>query len=122
MRPIIVTCADSRIHHALRRDTPNPAKEVATNNFPSSAIGWNGTVVPSGQMFIEDDAHVFEKVCRDFFAFDIDPAKHLDRHLQPSGRFGLCHELPGDVHRVKRDALAGTRHMGKQAVLDRVVF
>nr|WP_232229766.1 hypothetical protein [Polaromonas glacialis] len=73
-------------------------------------------------MFIEDDTHIFKKVCRDFFAFDVDPAEYLGRHLQPCGSFGLCHELPGDVHRVKRHALAGARHMGKQAVIDRVVF
>ena len=30
--------------------------------------------------------------------------------------------LFNDLHRVKRHALAGARHMGKQAVLDRVVF
>jgi len=98
------------------------AKDVVKNNFPSSAIGRHGAVVPAGQMFIEDDAHVCQEVCRDFFAFDVDPAEHLGRHLQPAGRFGLCHELPGDLHRVKRHALAGARDMGKQAVLDRVVF
>jgi hypothetical protein len=73
-------------------------------------------------MRIEDDAHVFKKVGRHLFAFDVDPAEHLGCHLQPSGRFGLCHELPGDLHRVKRHALAGARHMGKQSVLDRVVL
>ena len=102
--------------------TASNFKDVARNNFPSSAIGWKGPVVPAGQMRIEDDSHVFEKVCRDFFAFDVDPAEHLGRDLQPGARLGLCHELPGDLHRVKRHALAGARHMGKQSVLDRVVF
>ena len=73
-------------------------------------------------MLIKDDLHVFEKVCRDFFAFDLHPAKHLCRHLQPGSRLGLRHELPGDLHRVKRHALTDTRDMGEQAVLDRVVF
>ena len=100
----------------------NPGKEVVTNNFPSSTTGQDGAIVPARQMLIEDDTHVFQKVCRDFFACDVNPAEHLDRHRQPSGRFGLLHELPGDVHRVKRHALAGARHMGKQAVLDRVVL
>ena len=63
-----------------------------------------------------------KKSAATFFTFDVNPAEHLGRHLQPGGRFGLCHELPGDLHRVKRHALASTRHMGKQSVLDRVVF
>ena len=95
---------------------------MVRNNFPSSAVGRYGTVVPARQMRIEDDAHVFEKFRRDFFAFDVNPAEHLGRHLQTGGRFGLFHELPGDLHRVKRHALTGTRDMGEQAVLDRVVF
>lgn len=73
-------------------------------------------------MRIQDDAHVGRKVCRDFFSLDIDPTEHLDRHLQPYGRFGLRHELPGDVHRVKRHNPAAARQMGKQSGLDQVVF
>ena len=64
-------------------------------------------------MLIEDDAHVCQEVCRDFFAFDIDPAQYIDRHLQPWSGFGHCHEFLGNGHRMEGHALTGTRHMGK---------
>ena len=95
---------------------------MAKNNFPKSSVCRDGAVVPAGQVLIEDDAHVCQEVCRDLFAFDVDPAEHIGCYLQSCGGFGHGHEFPGNVHRMKGHALAGARHMGKQAVLDGIVF
>ncbi len=52
----------------------------------------------------------------------IDLIQHLDSDFQTCARVGFLHQLPDRGDTVKHDSLAGTRHMAKDAVLNRIVL
>ena len=62
---------------------------MARNIFPSSGIGRDGTVVQAGEMFIEEDAHVGQKVCCDFFVFAVAPPSTSAVTFSPVGVFAF---------------------------------
>lgn len=99
-------------------------KDVANINFPESVppVEWCGAVVPARQVLVEGDADGLEEVCGAFFACGIHALQNVYRYLQSGGGFRLRHEPFGDLDRVEDHPFAGLRHMGKQAMLNRVVF
>ena len=98
------------------------AKDLADNNFPKLVCLWNGTIVPARKDVIEEDTHRFEEIRRTLFARRIDPRQNIHGHLQPLGGLRLFHEVLGDGDRMEHHTLTGPGHMGKEAVLDRVVL
>src|SRR3990172_5157440 len=95
---------------------------MARNYFPSSSGFGDGSVVPLGQVVIEEDGHGFLEVVGVLATRGVDLFQQADGHAQASDGVRPGDELLSDVEGVEDDSLAGSGNVGEHAMFDRVVL
>ena len=69
-----------------------------------------------------DNRHLVLKIISDFAARLIELIKDMDKDFQASIGLSLLHEVFHHVNAGENDTLASPGDMGKEAVLNRIVF
>ena len=88
----------------------------------TSRFSGNGTIVPGRKVFVENDPHRLLVALGDFFTDGVLSLKDFDGRSQPFLGSCLGHLLHDQADGREDHALAGTGHMGEEAMLDRVIL
>jgi hypothetical protein len=83
---------------------------------------WDRSVVPFWEQFVELDEHVVFEF-GGVFATGLEDLIHdSNNDMQPFRRFRFLHVVFGGFDGFQRDPFAGSCHVRKHAVFDRIVF
>ena len=85
-------------------------------------LGWNGSVVPFGEEFVEQDWQSGFEVGGDLAAGFVGAADDIDGGFESGGGPGVAHQADDGLQCVEQDTLAGATDVREEAAFDRVVL
>jgi hypothetical protein len=88
----------------------------------TSRFGRDGTIVPGGELLVEADSGGFLVVLGGFFSSRVFAGKDIYGRGQPGFRVRAGHRLAYNLQRGQQQTLAGSCHVRKEAMFDRIIL